>query len=354
MDGPVRRPVDFKLVIDAMLDESKPFPPVYLHNFSDISPKELAALKDVWPKISDKRRQSLLEDLEGLSEVDTLVSFEDVAKMALKDENPIVRAIAIHLLWEVQDKKLVPVFIDMMEQDAEKEVRAAAATGLGVYIYMGEIEEIPASLLTKTENSLLEVTQGKDEALVRRRALESLGFSSRPEVPALLKSAFENPQPEWKESALFAMGRSADNAWEKMVLSQLDSDRDSIRAEAIQAAGELELTSAREPLLQILQDESENDEVWAAVVWSLSQIGGEEVRPTLQHLLEDTEDPDEVDFIEEALDNLSFTEDMALFDMLDVDPDQAETHIIDPDGHLIDTELPENPNHRKKKPGPSK
>ena len=332
MNEPVRRNINFQQVIDALLNETRPFPPVYLHSFSDINPRELSALKHIWPEVSAKRRQALLEDLEELAEVDTLVSFEDVAKMALKDENPKVRSSAIRLLWEIQDKKLIPVFINLMKNDPEVEVRATASTGLGVFVYLGEIEEIPPSMLTNIEDSLLAVTQGKDEVLVRRRALESLGFSSRAEVPDLLRSAFENSQAEWKESALFAMGRSADQSWEKSVLSELNNSNDSIRAEAIQAAGELELASARYPLLQILSDDLESDEVWAATVWSLSQIGGEAVRSTLEHLIEETEDPDEVDFLEEALDNLSFTEDMALFNMLEVDPDQSETHIVDMDG----------------------
>ena len=261
-------------------------------------------------------------------------------RIALKDENPKVRASSIRLLWEAEDKKLVPVFVEMMEKDPDVEVRATAATGLGVYVYMGEIEEIPPSVLKTVENSLLAVTQGSDEALVRRRALESLGFSSRQEIPAILRKAFESKQPEWQESALFAMGRSADKDWEDIVLKEFDNSREAIRTEAIRAAGELELKSAHSRLLQILEEEPENDDLWAAAVWSLSQIGGEEVRPTLEKLLDDSEDPDEIDFLEEALDNLSFTEDMGLFDMLEVDPDEAETHIIDSDGHLANGDLP--------------
>ncbi len=46
---------------------------------------------------------------------------------------------------------------------------------------------------------------------------EALGFSSRPEVPDLIRQAYAIGQPEWMESSLFAMGRSADSIWETAV-----------------------------------------------------------------------------------------------------------------------------------------
>jgi HEAT repeat protein len=349
MIQPERRTVLFKTVIDELLNPAKPFPPVYLHNFSDLPPRELAALKAVWAKVPVQRREALLEDLEELNDADTLVSFEEVGRMALTDEAPRVRALAIRLLWDVQDRKLVAIYLQMLENDPDTEVRATAATALGSYAYLGEIEEIPASLLKTIEDNLLKKLNSQDESLVRRRALESLGFSSRPEVPDWIRQAYENGQPEWMESSLFAMGRSADQIWETEVLTQINNPKDSIRAEAIQAAGELELASARLPMLKVLEDESENEEVWAAAVWSLSQVGGEDVRGTLEKLLDETDDPDETDFLEEALDNLTFTEDMANFELFDIDPEQAETRIVDVDGNLTSGDLPVDTDQKKKK-----
>ncbi len=102
-------------------------------------------------------------------------------------------------------------------------------------------------------------------------------------------------------------------------------------------------------MLQILEDEPENEDLWAAAVWSLSQIGGEDVRVTLERLMDGTDDPEEADFLEEALDNLSFTEDMANFDLFDIDPEKSETRIIDADGNLTSGDvLPETENKKKK------
>jgi hypothetical protein len=66
------------------------------------------------------------------------------------------------------------------------------------------------------------------------------------------------------------------------------------------------------------------EEVITAAIWSLSQIGGEDVDTYLETLLAQAEDDDLIAFLEEALDNLAFTEDMARFDLLAIDPDEVD------------------------------
>jgi HEAT repeat protein len=170
---------------------------------------------------------------------------------------------------------------------------------------------------------LLEVLNGEGEASVRRRALEALGFSSREEVPVLIESAFKRQDPDWQASALFAMGRSNDERWADTVLPMLASENPRVRLAAVQAAGELGLAQARPLLLRLLEDEFD-EAVAGAAIWSLSQIGGEDVRLYLQNLLDNVEDDEQATFLEEALDNLAFTEDMASFDLLAFDADEPD------------------------------
>jgi len=117
----------FQTVVDALLDNGTPFPPRYLHRFSDIAPADLTLLLKDWPRISTKRKHTLLEDLEELAETDTLTSFDDMARPLLKDADPQVRIRAIRLLWESEDAKLVPIFLKILNEDADIEARAAAA-----------------------------------------------------------------------------------------------------------------------------------------------------------------------------------------------------------------------------------
>jgi HEAT repeat protein len=335
----------FDDVLDALLDKENLFPPTYLHRFSDLNPKEIAEFKKVFPQVEVTRRRALLEDLEELADADTLVLVEEIGRACLTDEDAQVRALAIRLLWDVEDKRLVPILMRMMHQDPDPTVRATAANALGIFVYQGELEKSPVSLLTILEDHLLEVTRGSDDTQVRRRALESLGYSSRPEVPDLLRAAYNHNDTEWLESALFAMGRSADSIWQNEVIRQFDHPKVSVQLEAVQAAGELALETAREQLLNMVnENEVEDDDVRAAVIRSLSQIGGEGVRGALEHLLESTDDDDETAIIEEALENLDLTEEMSGFDLIDVDFDEKDLHVIEPGD--LDTGL-----ETKKKPG---
>lgn len=317
--------VPFQTVLTALCDESQPFPARYLHHFSDLTPENLQALLQVWPQVSARRKRALLEDLEVLAESDTLVSFDILAKPLLRDADPQVRASAIRLLWECTDTDLIPAFIEILENDADGDVRATAATALGQFIYWGELEVISPALLHEVEEHLLKtVNNQKNAVLLRRRALEALGSSSRPEVIELIETAYARPSPDWKVSALFAMGHSGDNErWEKLVLANLHSGNDEIRLEAIRAAGELELASARAALLDILEDEEDLD-IRREIIWALSKIGGPGIHERLLELLDAEEDEDEADFLEEALDNLAFTESLFPFGMFSFEPDDEE------------------------------
>jgi HEAT repeat protein len=107
------------------------------------------------------------------------------------------------------------------------------------------------------------------------------------------------------------------------VLRMIVSEDHRTRLAAVQAAGELELKLARPLLLRLLEEEF-HEAIAGAAIWSLSQIGGEDVRIYLQNLLDNVEDDDQAAFLEEALDNLAFTEDMASFDMLALDADEFD------------------------------
>jgi HEAT repeat protein len=91
----------------------------------------------------------------------------------------------------------------------------------------------------------------------------------------------------------------------------------------VEAAGQLPLESARPVLLSALETE-DNEDIYRAIIWSLSQIGGEDVQIVLYNLADATQDDDLAEFIEEALENLTFTEDMSRYDLLAFNPDEPE------------------------------
>ena len=312
--------IAFQTVLDALLDDSQPFSPHYLYLFSDIDSGQLKLLLKAWPQVSLARQRALLEDLEELAEDDTLLCFDDLARALLQDPDPQVRVQALRLMWECEDAKLVPTFLEILTEDSDINVRAAAATALGLFIYLGEIEEIAEQTLHKVEDSLLAVIHSDEVTLVRRRALEALGWSSRSEVAALIEAGYAEKDADWKTSALFSMGRSGDERWGKQVLSNLRNRNEAIRLEALRAAGELALASARPILLDMLADEEEM-ETRHEIIWVLTKIGGAEVNDRLVELMEMAEDEEETEFLEEALENLAFTDEISEFDLFDFEAD---------------------------------
>lgn len=327
-----QKEIPFKQIIASLLDDQKPFPPAYLQRFSDLSLSDLIEFKNAWPRVSVDRKGNLMEDLENLMDSETLVDFSDLGRYALADPIPTVRATAIRLLWEVQDNKLIPTLLSIMEKDSDEVVRATAATALGQYVYLGELEELPPAALSRVEDALLKKVNSSDAPLVRRRALESLGFSSRNEVPPLVRKFFNSVENDWVASALYAMGRSSDPQWEQDVLDSITSPEPDIQLEAVRAAGSLEFSSSRQPLLDLLENAAElDDEVRVAVLWSLSQVGGEDVRQTLEKLAEETEDEEELDLIEKAMENLEFNEGLDKLDLFDIIPEDKDefTTVID-------------------------
>ncbi|MGE5249854.1 MAG: HEAT repeat domain-containing protein [Bacteroidota bacterium] len=316
------RRVPFQNVVDAVLD-ARDFPHAYLRYFSDIDPGALGILMEAWPRVEPSRKHWLLEQLEATAAEDTLVSFDDFARALLADPDPLVRGGAIRLLEENADPKLVAGYIRTLETDEDEDVRAEAARALGQFVMLGELEEIPEPVHRSAEDALLRAANGGDAVHVRRRAVEALGFSARPEVTTLIDSAFRRQDPEWKASALFAMGRSSDERWEEPVLQMILNDNPRVRLAAVQAAGELGLAPARSILIGLMEDEEEDDIVGAAI-WSLSQIGGEDARSLIESLIGQAEDDELTEFLEDALENLAFTEDLERFDLMSFDPEDVD------------------------------
>jgi HEAT repeat protein len=249
-----------------------------------------------------------------------------------------VRLTAVRSLWPSEQSTLVPQLFDLLDHDDNPEVRAQAAAALGRFVYLGEVGKIPEATLKQIEDKLMNALDSDKNELVERRALESLGYSSRPEVPNLIEDAYESDDDEWIASALFAMGRSADDRWAPLVIERLDDTAVELSREAARAAGELELGEALPALVHLLQDE--DSELRLAAAWSLSQIGGNGVADALEELLERTEDEDDIDLIENAIENLAYTQEMSGLNLLDFSPEDlndmahpnGDSHEDDPAG----------------------
>jgi HEAT repeat protein len=316
---------NFAQVVGALQNTDQPFPERLLHRLSDLSTRDVKELTRVWPDITLNMKQSLLKSLIELAEEDTLVNFDEFGLAILNDPDPSVRVLAIRLLGECETVHLLPAMTDLMMSDQDETVRAAAAAHLGAFVLRGELENLPDTLRIANFQNLYDVVTGHDAPSVRRRALESLGYSSNPKVHKLVQDAFDSKDLLWQASALYAMGRSADERWAETVISMLESPDLEVQYEAVRAAGELELKEALEPLLQLLDDEEEGTELRQALIWSISQIGGEEAKAKLEALAENAQEDDEIEMVDKALENLELSTMGGNLDFMNIEPPPDST-----------------------------
>lgn len=353
------KPIRFQLILDALLNDDADFPEYYLSAFSDINPENFQQLTSIWNQITPERKARLIENLEVLNDTDTLVDFSDVASLALTDSIAAVRAGGIRMLWDYEDDRHIPKLIDILKNDVDLSVRAHAAGALGKFIYLGEIEDISVQQLEKVENVLIETIRSSENELVRRNALESLGFSSHDDVDSLISTAYQSGDEEWLASSLLAMGRSANEVWTPQVLSMLPHPDFRIQREAIRAAGELEIKQARKLLLKFILDSEPDEDIWTESVWALSKIGGENVQSVFEKLLKNADTEEEEEFLQEAINNLLLTNGIAgdlefmgfaepnpealrEFDITDVDLEESEGSWVDELEEALEEDIDED------------
>ena len=322
--------LSFQNVLDHLSESKKDIPQSHLKFYSDLDPTSLKLFLDMWPRVQPTRKLVLLDQLLSHLDSDTIVSYEEIGRALLNDPDGEVRAHAIRLLVESDDPKLAGKLVDILLHDSELSPRMEAVQLLGEFVLLGELDKVNESLQRKMEDALITVVRSEEDSTLRKRALEALSFSSRTEIAALIESAFERVDPAWIASALRAMGRSHDERWNGNVISMLLDEDPIIKFAAVEAAGQLTIEESVPILLQIVDDEEEPEEVATACIWALSQIGGDDARTYLVALLDQTEDEELAEFLEDAIENLNFTEEMNKFDLLtldeedDIEPDENE------------------------------
>ncbi|MBN2045584.1 MAG: HEAT repeat domain-containing protein [Anaerolineales bacterium] len=322
----IEEPIDFNEVMDAFLDDTITFPPRFLYRLSGLEGLELEQFIETWPQASQTRRERLLEDLEALAIETYHLDYDQVFMLGLQETSAHIRQLAIRALWDCPEGALISRFTDMLLNDPENDVRAAAARGLGKFIYLAEVEEIDDAFATTIPNQMIDIFDAAAEG-IQRGIIESLGFCSTVDADKHIQSAFEKDREDWLVSALVAAGRSAGQYWIPQVIENLNHEAAEVRLAAVESAGLMGAQGAMPHLLHLIDDPEED--VKFAAIWSLSEIGGLDARAALEALLKNTEDEDEIELIGEALENLNFTEMTLNFDLFDLSEDDLNDMLDD-------------------------
>lgn len=287
-------------LLQELQDPHVPFKASLARRLSTPSEEDFQAFSDNFNLIPPERRQQLLSYLSELMEFDFELDYGRVATFALADSEPEVRVEAINALWFENTQAALTRLLRLLEGDEDARVRAAAATSLGRFILMKELEEFPARPVQVVEEALSAIwTSYIEDQELRRRALESLSYSSRDEIPSFIEEAYSDNTYGMRPSAILAMGRNGDEGrWRKFILKGLSDQDNEIRFEAAHAAGEMMLSGAV-PQLTLLAREYDA-EIAGEAIWSLGEIGGSEASAALSYLRDNLADEDLLDLIDEA------------------------------------------------------
>jgi HEAT repeat protein len=291
-------------------DTRQPLQHRRLKALSNIAPGERAALLKAWLQIEPTRRREISAALVTLAEDDVEFNFHELQLAALDDPDAEVRVSALGGLWELNSPTLLARMAELVRSDPSGEVRAAAAIGLGRFMYMASIDELGERDARLAHDALLAAAGDAEQPFeVRRRALESLGYvGGEAPVAALIERAYESGEQLERESALVAMGRSMHERWLPQIGHNLAALSPALRYEAARAVGEMcDVATPLLPRLLPLVDDLD-DEVGSAAIWALGQVGGQHAKRVLQRIARSKNDARR-QAAADALDELTLGED---------------------------------------------
>jgi len=263
--------------------ENRPVRTIDLADISDLSRSQVAEFHAAWHDLSPSRRLELITVMVEQAETNIHLIFHAALRVCLTDDDPQVRRLAIEGLWEDERVSLAPILSGLLAHDPSADVRATAATALGRFVLLGVLGDIAEEPARQAEDALhLAWERSGEPVSVRRRVLESLAPTDTADLHVLIGDAYYSDNELMRQSAIFAMGRSANPRWNKVVLAELNSREPAIRFEAAEAAGEMAIRAAVQPLIQRLDDPDKD--VREAAALALGKIGGPVARRALEAL----------------------------------------------------------------------
>ncbi|HEX6100286.1 MAG TPA: hypothetical protein VF432_28490 [Thermoanaerobaculia bacterium] len=177
----------------------------------------------------------------------------------ITDADEEVRGEAIHELTHLMDDEVARAFLDVASSGADEQVRSDVLIGLGPVIdeagidYDDDEEELllGPELGPPVSREMFETIVREVRALyedesqpkrVRRSAFEALVRDPQPWVSSEIRRHFASDDPEWKLTAVFAMGYVA--GFEKEIAAVVNAEQGQLLIEGVKAAGHMEVTGA--------------------------------------------------------------------------------------------------------------
>src|SRR5215216_6617995 len=202
---------DFASALRSVSEEA-PMPQAEVDSLSMLEGGDLERFREVWSGLPAAARARLIRALRGAAERRLRLDFSALNRLALEDEDPRVRLAGVECALEDRSPGLLRTLLEILRNDPQAEVRAAAAEDLARFTLLAELEDLDADTARELRTRLLDVVRNQEEQpRVRGAALAALGYFSDVAMMEELASAFTTP--ELRLGAVRGMGRSADPRW---------------------------------------------------------------------------------------------------------------------------------------------
>jgi len=176
---------------------------------------------------------------------------------AIKDKDPYVRIAAAGSLYQLKDKRGLPI----LEAMVKKSPSAASANDP-----LAQMRSIAANK-------------------VRVVALRALGRIGREESEGVAKRALSDPDGQVRDAAATMLARFGDERRLNRFVMALESEDPGVRLQAVRALNDVATPVTLDFLKPLAKDKDAG--VRAAVLGALASVGGENVRPAIEKALED-------------------------------------------------------------------
>ena len=290
---------------EAQTEQKQAVSATLVYGLSELSAGEWQRLEAAWQRLSSATKRQIMRRLNESSEALFELSYRELGLCGLRDDSAVVRVAAVELLWTDESEQTMGELISLATRDPSVDVRTVAVKALGRFILLGEYGNVSEELAHQAQEVALRLHRDKSEPLeLRRRALEALANSSHPQAHALISEAYAHGNHDLKISAIFAMGRTCNRAWQDILLDELDSHDNEAVYEATSACGQIQLEDSVPRIGELAL--SDDREIKLSAIWALGEIGGRRALEILSQLSEVDEDEETAAVLEVALDTAGF------------------------------------------------
>jgi hypothetical protein len=251
-------------------------------------------------KVKDLHKK--LEQLADQSSYEWPRTAIDWVRGGVAHEDAATRKLAVTLAHELVDDDLALELLRLCRED-EAEIAADAAISLGPALEECSIdyddEELPdvdfhdqplsRDTYTKICAALEAVYRDGDRPpLVRRRALEAAVRAPRDWQHEVVRAAYASDDVRWRETAVFCMGLLP--GFDAQILDALAAKEQTVRCEALRAAGLRELVAAAPEVMRVAADAGGPKPLRIAAIEALSALDAEGSDELLDKLAADGDD----------------------------------------------------------------